>query len=277
MAVFRSYLSSLYSIYNTIHRKKRFTSFPSPAGMSLTKLPLGRNNSVMTLLFPPRESLVVTSRLGTGNSRTFFLRCISPVRDCLSIWLETGEVSWDPKSGPLGIQSSLVGSLSVKGSYSTCVSWGRGRWCRLRRNIVSLLYIYTLSTSDPESIEWSMEDQAFLRSYDSAPRPPLFLHIPPATCLSLSLSVNRLLSFLMEGGWLGTDSYDRENAWASTNHSIPSAPIPLAAFFLPSYHTVLCWRKFFCMSWMWDKPVSISLGNWQKLKKVYSYFSKVEN
>jgi hypothetical protein len=26
-------------------------------------------------LFLPRESLVVTSRLGTGNSRTFFLRC----------------------------------------------------------------------------------------------------------------------------------------------------------------------------------------------------------
>ncbi len=55
-----------------LHPKKRFTSFPSPAGMSLTKLPLGRNNSVMTSLFPPRESLVVTSRLGTGNSRTFF-------------------------------------------------------------------------------------------------------------------------------------------------------------------------------------------------------------
>jgi hypothetical protein len=32
--------------------------------MSLTKLPLGRNNSVMTSLFPPRESLVVTSRRG---------------------------------------------------------------------------------------------------------------------------------------------------------------------------------------------------------------------
>jgi hypothetical protein len=56
--------------------KKRFASFPSPAGMSLTKLPLGRNNSVMTSFFPPRESLVVTSRLGTGNSRTFFLRCV---------------------------------------------------------------------------------------------------------------------------------------------------------------------------------------------------------
>jgi hypothetical protein len=58
----------------SIHRNKRFTSFQSPAGMSLTKLPMGRTNSVMTSLFPPRESLVVTSRLGTGNSRTFFLR-----------------------------------------------------------------------------------------------------------------------------------------------------------------------------------------------------------
>ncbi len=55
-----------------VHRKKRFPSLPSPAGMSLTKLSHGRNNSVMTSLFPPRESLVVTSRLGTGNSRTFF-------------------------------------------------------------------------------------------------------------------------------------------------------------------------------------------------------------
>jgi hypothetical protein len=44
--------------------------------MSLTNLSLGRNNSVVTSLFPPRKSLVVTSRLGTGNSRTFFLRCV---------------------------------------------------------------------------------------------------------------------------------------------------------------------------------------------------------
>ncbi len=65
-------LSSLLRMIDSLHRKKRFTSFPSPAGMSLTKLPLGRNNSVTTSLFPPRESLVVTSRLGTGNSRTFF-------------------------------------------------------------------------------------------------------------------------------------------------------------------------------------------------------------
>ncbi len=69
---------------------KRFTSFPSPAGMSLTKLPLGGNNSVMTSLFPARESLVVTSRLGTGNSRTFFLRCkIGREKNCFYVcWSE---------------------------------------------------------------------------------------------------------------------------------------------------------------------------------------------
>ncbi len=65
------YSPTLSPSKRTVHRKKRFTSFSSPAGMSLTKLPLCRNNSVMTSLFPPRESLVVTSRLGTGNSRAF--------------------------------------------------------------------------------------------------------------------------------------------------------------------------------------------------------------
>ncbi len=65
-----------------VHRKKRFTSFPSPAGMSLTKLPLGRTNSVMTSLFPSRESLVVTSRLGTGNSRIFFFYGVGVLLSC---------------------------------------------------------------------------------------------------------------------------------------------------------------------------------------------------
>jgi hypothetical protein len=76
-----------------LHRKKRFRSFPSPAGMSLTKLPLGRNNSVMTSLFPPRESLVVTSRLGTGNSRTFFLRWYAPQ---MKGWWESNINGWFP-------------------------------------------------------------------------------------------------------------------------------------------------------------------------------------
>ncbi len=46
-----------------LHCKKRLAIFQSPAGMSLTKLSLAGNNLIMTL---------VTSRLGTGKSLTFF-------------------------------------------------------------------------------------------------------------------------------------------------------------------------------------------------------------
>jgi hypothetical protein len=45
--------------------------FPSPAGMSLTKISLARNN----LIIPVRESLI-SDRLGTGKQQTFFLQCI---------------------------------------------------------------------------------------------------------------------------------------------------------------------------------------------------------
>jgi hypothetical protein len=71
---------SIYDHSQPVHRKKRFTSFLSPAGMSPTKLPLGRNNSVMTSLFPPRESLVVTSRLGRETREPFFTVYASRVR-----------------------------------------------------------------------------------------------------------------------------------------------------------------------------------------------------
>jgi hypothetical protein len=40
--------------------------------MSLTKLSLGWNNDVIYKLYPPRESLVSESRLGTGISKSFF-------------------------------------------------------------------------------------------------------------------------------------------------------------------------------------------------------------
>jgi hypothetical protein len=96
-----------------LHRKKRFTSFPSPAGMSLTKLPLGSNNSVMASLFPPRESLVVTFRLGTGNSRTFFYGVAGvPAYRTVCCWTSEPEIgiilflfllaSWSP-SVPYGM------------------------------------------------------------------------------------------------------------------------------------------------------------------------------
>jgi hypothetical protein len=76
--------------------RKGSQSFPSPAGMSLTKLPLGRNNSIMTSLFPPTESLEVTSRLGTGNSRSFFY----------------GVLSW--------VDESVIAKQNTKLETSTC-------------------------------------------------------------------------------------------------------------------------------------------------------------
>ncbi len=66
----------LLSVSACIHRKKSFSIFPSPAGMSLTKLSLGGNNLYMTSLFPPRESLVIDIPAGDGNIEKLFLRCI---------------------------------------------------------------------------------------------------------------------------------------------------------------------------------------------------------
>jgi hypothetical protein len=66
---------SLYDV-DTLHRKKSFSIFPSPAGMSLTKLSLGGKNLFMTSLFPPRDSLVRDIPSGDGDIEKLLLRCI---------------------------------------------------------------------------------------------------------------------------------------------------------------------------------------------------------
>ncbi len=69
---FRSF-NITYSITLYIHmavRKKRFASFPSPAGMSLP------NNDVRTELFLPRGSLVSDIPAGDGKLVNLFLRCM---------------------------------------------------------------------------------------------------------------------------------------------------------------------------------------------------------
>jgi hypothetical protein len=52
-----------------VHCKKRFAIFPTPAGISLTKLSLAGNNLII-----PNQGRVcsVTSRMGKGKSLTFF-------------------------------------------------------------------------------------------------------------------------------------------------------------------------------------------------------------
>jgi hypothetical protein len=49
--------------------------FPSPAGMSLTKLSLGGNYDVIYKLFPSRESLVSDIPAGDVKMANLFLQC----------------------------------------------------------------------------------------------------------------------------------------------------------------------------------------------------------
>jgi hypothetical protein len=62
-------------IFRYLHHKKSFSIFPSPAGMSLTKLSLGGNNDVIYKVFPPRESLASDIPAGEGNIEQLFFRC----------------------------------------------------------------------------------------------------------------------------------------------------------------------------------------------------------
>jgi hypothetical protein len=55
-----------------IHRKKSFSIFLSPAGISLTKLSLGGNNLYTMSLFQPKESLVSDIPAGDRNIEKLF-------------------------------------------------------------------------------------------------------------------------------------------------------------------------------------------------------------
>ncbi len=59
------------------HRNKSFSIFPSPAGMSVTKLSLGGNYDVLYKLFLPRESLVSDIQAGDGNIEKIFYGALS--------------------------------------------------------------------------------------------------------------------------------------------------------------------------------------------------------
>jgi hypothetical protein len=58
--------TSMYTV------KKSFSIFPSPTGMSPTKLSLGVNYYVIYKLFLPRESLVSEIPVGDGNIEKLF-------------------------------------------------------------------------------------------------------------------------------------------------------------------------------------------------------------
>jgi hypothetical protein len=72
-----------------------------------------------------------------------------------------------------------------------------------------------------ESIEYFIEDQAFLRSYDSAPRQPPFL--PP---LSHQQVVSLSLSFCVSPAEL-TDGRRGEGVGEEPNHTTAKKPVRL--------------------------------------------------
>ncbi len=76
----------------------------------------------------------------------------------------------------------------------------------------------------PETIERFVEDQAFLRSYDSAPRPPAPSHPSSPVSLSQSSCVSTVKLTDDGGGRCGrgAKSWDRVKAWSSMYHSILS-------------------------------------------------------
>ncbi len=78
----------------------------------------------------------------------------------------------------------------------------------------------------PENIEWIMEDQAFLCSYESAPRPPPPPSLPSATCFSYSVYLCARSS-LLAGGGMG---------WARSQTRRPRDSLPLDK----SFNTLWC-------------------------------------
>jgi hypothetical protein len=59
-----------------------------------------------------------------------------------------------------------------------------------------------------ESIEWFIEDQAFLRLYDSAPRPPSSPPLPAESCISFP--VVSVSAELTDGGGEGGGDKETE-------------------------------------------------------------------
>ncbi len=106
-----------------------------------------------------------------------------------------------------------------------------------------------------ESIKRFIEDQAFLRSYDSAPRPPPFnLLLPLTTCLSSKVFLVELTDG--RAGGRGANSYDSEKAWPSIYYSILSVSVFDRLFYNGSRCRLLSWCRGF-----WISSVMTKLSN----------------
>jgi hypothetical protein len=121
------FLWGLRRRFFSIHRKKSFSIFPSPAGMSLTKLSLGGNNDVIYKLFPPREC--------SGWGREYqkaFLRCMVCYEMYFLCFYLTSWQTWSLA------QSALVLHVSPLGGRHTAPNSWLPSW-HWHRNLPSFL------------------------------------------------------------------------------------------------------------------------------------------
>jgi hypothetical protein len=99
--------------------KKRLSIFPSPDGMSLTKLSLMRNNKLTKLSLAGnnqiilRHSLVSDKQAEDGKIDNLFLQCLSP------------PLNWDVPITSL--VSERAPPLETKGEATLACGWGGGR------------------------------------------------------------------------------------------------------------------------------------------------------
>jgi hypothetical protein len=100
---------------------KIFSIFPSPAGMSLTKLSQGVNYGVISKLFPPRGSLLSDILAGDGNIEKLFLQC-TPVahRPASAVSLHVAEprVVVPSRLVPLPVPSNTVHLVTISGDIA---------------------------------------------------------------------------------------------------------------------------------------------------------------
>ncbi len=93
-----------------------------------------------------------------------------------------------------------------------------------------------------ESIEWLIEDRAFLRPYDSAPRPCSPLPFPPHPSATCSISFSILLTGEGGRGWSRSKIIRPRESLPSINYSILSGLHPL--IWVLSYTNSVCRLRF---------------------------------
>jgi hypothetical protein len=132
------------------HRKKTFLIFPSPAGMSLTKLSLGGNNDVIYKLFPPRESLASDIQAGAGWGREY-----------RKAFFTLYTLAYQ---GMPFLKDESQSELSSMSSVSPMLSWSPSTSCRKIRRFSIL------------NIERQQE------SHDKLQKPKILLHLGYCSC-----------------------------------------------------------------------------------------------